>query len=122
MREVLATTAYDQPITRREVSEKSGFDSSVEVAALREAGLITYGQRRATDGAPPTYVTTRKFEEVFGLDTLDDLPPLDEIELLRDRRPMPAELSGPEPGSEDRDDDDDGPEYDVGREEEGIGI
>jgi segregation and condensation protein B len=84
--QALAAIAYDQPITRKEVSEKIGAESDVAVGDLREAGLIAFGSRRATEGAPPTYVTTRKFNVAFGLDSVDDLPPLEEIELLRDRR------------------------------------
>jgi segregation and condensation protein B len=109
--QALATIAYNQPITRREVSEKIGAESDVAVSVLRDAGLIAHGSRRAAPGAPPTYVTTTQFKIAFGLDSLDDLPPLEEIELLRDRRAMPPELSGDLPGSDDADDEGDGRDY-----------
>jgi segregation and condensation protein B len=89
---VLAIIAYDQPITRKEVSEKIGAECDVAIAALRDAELITYGPRRRTPGAPPTYVTTKKFEVELSLNGLNDLPSIEEIELLRDRRPAPETL------------------------------
>jgi segregation and condensation protein B len=110
---VLAIIAYDQPITRKEVSEKIGAECEVAIATLRDTGLITYGPRRRTPGAPPTYVTTKKFEVELSLNGLNDLPPIEEIELLRDRRPPPEalgdSLSAFEPGDDVDVADDDGP-------------
>jgi chromosome segregation and condensation protein ScpB len=42
--------------------------------------MITAGPRSPTAGAPFTYVTTKGFLEHFGLDTLRDLPDLEELE------------------------------------------
>jgi chromosome segregation and condensation protein ScpB len=78
---VLVSIAYHQPITRAGVSEILGREVSRDlIGALRDKDLITVGPRSPTAGAPFTYVTTKGFLEHFGLDTLRDLPGLDELE------------------------------------------
>ena len=78
---VLVSIAYHQPITRGGVSEILGREVSRDViGALRDKNMITAGPRSPTAGAPFTYVTTKGFLEHFGLDTLRDLPGLDELE------------------------------------------
>jgi len=79
---VLAAIAYEQPITRAELSERFGREIGRDlIAALRERALIAPGPRKPTPGAPFGYVTTPRFLEVFGLATLGELP---DLEALRD--------------------------------------
>ena len=79
--ETLAVIAYHQPITRAGVSEILGREVSRDViGALRDKNMIAAGPRSPTAGAPFTYVTTKGFLEHFGLDTLRDIPGLDELE------------------------------------------
>jgi len=79
---VLAAIAYHQPITRGALSEMLGRDVSRDtIGQLRRLDLIASGSRSPQPGAPYTYVTTARFLERFGLDTLRDLP---EIEALED--------------------------------------
>lgn len=78
---VLVSIAYHQPVTRAGVSEILGREVSRDViGALRDKNMITAGPRSPTPGAPFTYVTTKGFLEHFGVDTLRDLPGLDELE------------------------------------------
>jgi segregation and condensation protein B len=78
---VLAAIAYEQPITRAALSER--FDREISrdlIASLRDKALITPGPRAPQLGAPFTYVTTARFLEFFGLETLGDLPDLEALE------------------------------------------
>lgn len=78
---VLVSIAYHQPVTRAGVSEVLGREVSRDViGALRDKDMITAGPRSPTAGAPFTYVTTKGFLEHFGLNTLRDLPRVDELE------------------------------------------
>jgi segregation and condensation protein B len=79
---VLMAIAYFQPITRGDLSKIFGKDVSREtVGALRGAGYLASGPRSPAPGAPYTYVTTKQFLSVFGMQTLRDLP---NIEVLED--------------------------------------
>lgn len=78
---VLVSFAYHQPVTRAGVSEILGREVSRDViGALRDKDMITAGPRSPTAGAPFTYVTTKRFLEHFGLDTLRDLPDLEALQ------------------------------------------
>jgi segregation and condensation protein B len=98
---VLAAIAYSQPITRGELSTLFGKEVSRDtIAALRDAGLIGSGPRSPTPGAPYSYVTTRHFLSMFGLETLRDLP---DIERMEDAGLLTREAMAAEPAL-DRDD------------------
>lgn len=78
---VLASIAYHQPVTRGALSDMLGREVSRDVIGhLRRLDMIASGPRSPQPGAPYTYVTTRKFLEQFGLDTLRDLPDLEALE------------------------------------------
>ncbi len=74
--ETLTIAAYRQPITRPEVDLFRGVDSSYAVEALVELGLIEEAGRKEAPGRPFLYRTTRRFLELFGLNDLNELPPL----------------------------------------------
>jgi segregation and condensation protein B len=75
---VATAIAYRQPATRAMLSEWIGRDISRDLLAhLKQTGLITTGPRAPEPGAPATYVTTRQFLSIFGLQSLRDLPELD---------------------------------------------
>ncbi len=76
--EVLAIIAYHQPITRPEIEQLRGVDSSAAIQSLLEHGLIQVVGYKETVGRPRLYATTQKFLELFGLRSLEDLPPLKE--------------------------------------------
>ena len=97
--ETLAIIAYHQPVTRSEVEEIRGVHlGRGTLDLLLEAGWIAPKGRRRTPGRPVTWVTTQAFMEHFGLESLDDLPGVDELEsvgLLEDadaQAGMPGEL------------------------------
>ncbi|MGB0631691.1 MAG: SMC-Scp complex subunit ScpB [Alphaproteobacteria bacterium] len=88
--ESLAIVAYHQPVTRSEVEEIRGVSvSKGSFDVLLEAGWIKPVGRRRTPGRPTTWGTTPAFLEEFGLESLADLPGLDELKAsgLLDTRP-----------------------------------
>lgn len=89
--EVLAITAYKQPITKTEVDQIRGVESGHLMRALMERGMVSFGEKSDLPGRPMTYVTTRKFLETFGLRNLKELPTLAEIDDL-----LPEGIGGEE--------------------------
>lgn len=78
---VLASIAYHQPVTRAALSDMLGREVSRDIVGhLRRLDMIASGPRSPQPGAPYTYVTTKKFLEQFGLDTLRELPDLEALE------------------------------------------
>ena len=78
---VLTAIAYYQPITRGELSEFFGREISRDtIGHLRSLGYIGAGPRSPRPGAPSTYVTTKEFLGVFGLNSLRDLPDMEALE------------------------------------------
>ncbi len=78
--ETLAIIAYHQPVTRAEIEEMRGVGvSRGTLDILLEAGWIRPRGRRRTPGRPATWVTTDAFLEHVGLESLDDLPGVDEL-------------------------------------------
>src|SRR5690606_22981330 len=63
---------------------------------LMEVGWVRPGRRRETPGRPLTWVTTAAFMDQFGLQSLMDLPGVDELKAsgLLDRRPAIETLGG----------------------------
>jgi segregation and condensation protein B len=78
--ETLATVAYRQPITAPEIQEVRGKNSAGVLKTLLERHLIRISGRKDVVGKPFLYSTTRDFLLHFGLNALDDLPPLEEFE------------------------------------------
>ncbi len=72
--EVLAIVAYDQPVSRGQIDEVRQVNSDSTVRALLDRRLIAVAGRADTPGRPFLYKTTDYFLEVFGLETLKDLP------------------------------------------------
>ncbi len=75
--DVLAIVAYAQPITAPEIQEIRGTDPSYALRVLLERKMIRTVGRKKVVGRPILYGTTREFLLHFGLDSLDDLPPVD---------------------------------------------
>ena len=82
--ETLSIIAYKQPITRLEIEHIRGVDSSGVVKNLLDKGLVNIKGRDEGLGRALLYVTTLAFLEIFGLDSLKDLPTLDELTQLMD--------------------------------------
>jgi segregation and condensation protein B len=78
--ETLAVIAYHQPVTRAEIEEIRGVAlAKGTIDTLMEAGWVHPKGRRAAPGRPLLWVTTPGFLAHFGLDSLSELPNLDEL-------------------------------------------
>ena len=74
--ETLAVVAYRQPVTRAEVEQIRGVKCDYSIHSLTRKGLIREAGRKDTIGRPVLFCTTDEFLSHFGLESLDDLPPL----------------------------------------------
>ncbi|MGQ9504343.1 MAG: SMC-Scp complex subunit ScpB [Thermogutta sp.] len=83
--EVLAIVAYKQPITVRDVNLMRGRPSGALLAQLVRRNLLAVSIPPDAEGkkGPPCYRTTQRFLDVFGLQSLEDLPQLGESSLVR---------------------------------------
>jgi segregation and condensation protein B len=101
--EVLSIIAYHQPVTRAEIEDIRGVQTSKgTLDVLLEAGWVKFRGRRRTPGRPVTFGTTRDFLDHFGLSEIRDLPGMEELKaagMLSGR--IPAGLSAPIPRGDD---------------------
>lgn len=84
--ETLAIVAYKQPVTKVEMESIRGVDVGGVLGTLLERNLITIKGRSKGPGRPLLYRTTAEFLDHFGLDNLEDLPSLEELESLLAKR------------------------------------
>lgn len=77
--EVLTIIAYKQPITRPGIEAIRGVNSDSVVRSLLARGLIDEVGRAETPGRPLLYATSAEFLRYFGLSSIDELPPYEEI-------------------------------------------
>ena len=78
---VLAAVAYHQPLTRDGLKDIFGKDISRDlIGRLRMRDLIATGPRSPRAGAPYTYVTTPQFLVAFDLQSLRDLPDMEQLQ------------------------------------------
>ena len=88
--EIMAVIAYHQPVTRAEIEEIRGVGiSKGALDVLFDKGWIKPRGRRRTPGRPTTWSTTDGFLDHFGLESLKDLPGIEELRAagLLDVRP-----------------------------------
>ncbi len=108
--EVLAIIAYHQPVTRAEIEEIRGVQTSKgTLDVLMEAGWVRFRGRRRSPGRPVTLGTTRDFLDHFGLEELRDLPGLEELKgagLLSGRIPANFNIAIPAIGDDLTEDED----------------
>jgi segregation and condensation protein B len=78
--ETLAIIAYRQPITGPEIQELRGVSPAGVLKTLLERRMVRIAGRKEVVGKPFLYGTTREFLVHFGLNSLKDLPPLEELE------------------------------------------
>ncbi|MBB3288952.1 segregation and condensation protein B [Rhizobium sp. BK347] len=120
--EVLAIIAYHQPVTRAEIEDIRGVQTSKgTLDVLMESGWVRFRGRRRTPGRPVTLGTTRDFLDHFGLEELRDLPGLEELKgagLLSGR--IPANFNIPSPLMNDELTEDEDPITQMDLEELGI--
>ena len=117
--ETLAIIAYHQPATRADIENIRGVAvAKGTLDVLMEAGWVRPRGRRRTPGRPLTYGTTDAFLLHFGLETVADLPGLDELRgagLLDERLSVGFSMPRPYDGAsvEDEDPLEDGEEQEL---------
>ena len=77
--ETLAIIAYKQPVMRADIEVVRGVAAGEVIRTLCYKGLVKIVGRAEVLGRPMLYGTTKKFLEVFGLNTLKDLPKIEEL-------------------------------------------
>lgn len=82
--EVLAITAYFQPVTRSYVEQMRGVDSSYTMGLLADKGFIEPCGKLDAPGRPMQYRTTALFLRTFGLSALSELP-AQGVDAIRDK-------------------------------------
>lgn len=81
--ETLSIIAYSQPITRTEIESLRGVTADTMIRQLLDKGMIRETGKKDAPGRPIQYGTTREFLEHFGLESIADLPRLDDVEQER---------------------------------------
>ncbi|MBU3676252.1 MAG: SMC-Scp complex subunit ScpB [Chitinophagaceae bacterium] len=95
--ETLAIIAYRQPITKGDIEHIRGVNSDYSVQKLLEKELIVIsGRMEDMVGKPLTYSTSKSFMDYLGINSLDDLPKLNEIIQVEMPLPTPASEASPE--------------------------
>jgi len=84
--DTLSIIAYKQPVTRGEIEEVRGVEAGPVVRGLLDRRLVRIAGQREVPGRPMLYATTRRFLEVFGLESLKGLPSLRELKDLADQK------------------------------------
>ena len=79
--EALTIIAYYQPATKAMVEQIRGVDSSYSVGALLNKKLIEEAGRLNVPGRPILYRTTPDFLRTFGISSLEELPPIEKVDL-----------------------------------------
>ena len=77
--ETLTIVAYYQPATKAMVEQIRGVDSSYSISALLNKKLIEEAGRLNVPGRPIQYKTTPDFLRTFGIESLEELPPIEKV-------------------------------------------
>lgn len=96
--ETLAIVAYQQPIARQKIEEVRGVDCGGVLKTLLEKGMLRIVGRSEEPGRPLIYGTTPHFLEIFGLNSLKDLPSLTDLADLQLTTPEGATVLAPVAG------------------------
>ncbi len=90
--ETLAIIAYKQPATKPEVEAIRGVNVDGVLKTLIEKNLIRIVGRKETIGRPILYGTTPEFLQYFGLNSLEELPKLEEFNITEKDIELPEHL------------------------------
>jgi len=74
--------AYRQPATKQEIDSLRGAESGALLRQLVRRNLIAIVHRAESDRREVAYGTTGRFLELFGLNSLDDLPRTQDLQVL----------------------------------------
>ena len=81
--ETLSIIAYSQPVTRSEVEAIRGVQADNMIRLLVDKNLVREMGKKDVPGKPTQYGTTKEFLKIFRLNTIADLPKLNESEAER---------------------------------------
>ena len=90
--ETLAIVAYKQPATKPEIEAIRGVNVDGVLKTLIEKNLVKIMGRRETVGRPIIYGTTQEFLQYFGLNSLEELPRLEEFHFTEKDIELPEHL------------------------------
>ena len=79
--ETLAIVAYSQPVTRAEIEKIRGVSADNMIRLLLEKGFVREAGKKDIPGRPVTYGTTKEFLKQFHLNSIADLPKLNEADI-----------------------------------------
>ena len=84
--ETLAIIAYNEPITRIQIDEIRGINSTQMIRNLINKGFIDVAGKSDLPGKPNLYKTTDRFLDYFNLSSINDLPEIDlnDVEVLEE--------------------------------------
>jgi segregation and condensation protein B len=85
--ETLAIVAYRQPIMRADIEAIRGVQCAEVLRLLMEKGLVRIAGRDNSLGRPVLYATAKKFLQLFGLNSLKDLPEVEQLQPPSDLGP-----------------------------------
>lgn len=87
--ETLAIIAYKQPVSKPEIESIRGVNVDGVLKTLMEKALIKVMGRKDTVGRPIIYGITQEFLQYFGLNSLEELPRLEEFQFGEDDIELP---------------------------------
>jgi len=93
--ETLSVVAYRQPVTAPEIEAIRGVNPSAILRSLLDRRLVRISGRKKVVGKPFLYGTTPEFLLHFGLNSLDDLPSMEEFAGMLDELAAPAPVEAP---------------------------
>ena len=79
--ETLAIVAYSQPVTRAEIEKIRGVSADNMIRLLLEKGFVREAGKKDIPGRPVMYGTTKEFLKQFHLNSIADLPKLNEADI-----------------------------------------
>ncbi|HEL1640394.1 TPA: segregation/condensation protein B [Streptococcus suis] len=82
--ETLSIVAYKQPITRVEIDDIRGVNSSGAISKLQAFDLIRENGKKEVIGRPNLYVTTEYFLDYMGINSLEELPDVSDLDLVEE--------------------------------------
>jgi len=98
--ETLAIIAYKQPVTKPEIEAIRGVNVDGVLKTVIEKNLVRIAGRRETVGRPILYGTTSEFLQYFGLNSLKELPNLEEFNITEKDIELPEHLRKEEEDSD----------------------
>lgn len=91
--ETLSIIAYKQPVTKAEIEKIRGVSSDHAVSKLVEYNLVCELGRLDAPGRPLLFGTTEEFLRSFGVNSVDNLPVLNPVQIEEFKQEAEAEMN-----------------------------